>query len=864
MPTMAEVRQKYPQYDDMSDTDLASALHKKFYSDMPVEEFNAKIGLRAEASRPDDHGLARRQAMSPAEKAISPITELPRNIREASTEATHQVGRGVEQLVSGFSKASGDLSQPGELGNLWEATKGAGNVALGALGAVAAPITGAYRSVIGQPVEDITGIPREYTEFAAQLATPGLGFTKLPSAPGTIPRGPMIRPAEPPPPPAAAEAAARLNEAGLPADVPRAVTGSRAEQATGQYLSNAPYAGAPVSEAIHATLPRQLEAARDTVAAEHGAGTGTNVANRVRTTLEEQAAAETRAATEAAQRADAEALAEFQRSTASREAAIAQREQQSTQAAQQAVGPELHPQDMGEVVINRTRVAHDAAEARKNALYEEAGNLDARISDRANAQLYNRVDLGIGREGLDLRNVEATGASRSMMDRLREFTDQARQRPPLAPVGQSIQEVEQLRQNLNFLARGASNDADRHAAQRIMHHFDEWYGNAAENHLMPGSDPRAAQAMLDARAANRDWRTRFGYNSRDDADKLINKIVRGEEDQHTGPVGVSNALTTGGDKAGPLYRRVIEATGNDADVAQSIRSGTWNRLTRDAEGNPLPPEAVRKNVITHLHGKGRDVAERVFTQGQRDLMRAHADTVVETAAQRKAAAAEAKATTPEPTKVVPGPIRQLTEQVIGGKTSDEALFNTLHGYAKKGGDVKALARVMQQLPAEMRGDLAGAFVRELGVAPGTKQFSLDHFANQWATLTPQAKAVLFGNAGPHVTALNDIATIARELKVVKGRFGNPSGTAQNTLFGLLIGALGTQSPKAAATLVGAGVGGRLLGRYLANPAGASSIRKYAIAVERANREASPANMAAVKMTQRNLANTARTLGAIHQ
>jgi hypothetical protein len=76
--------------------------------------------------------------------------------------------------------------------------------------------------------------------------------------------------------------------------------------------------------------------------------------------------------------------------------------------------------------------------------------------------------------------------------------------------------------------------------------------------------------------------------------------------------------------------------------------------------------------------------------------------------------------------------------------------------------------------------------------------------------------------------------------------------------------LSTQSPKAAATLVGAGVGGRLLGKYLANPAGASSIRKYAIAVERANREATPANMAAVKMTQRNLANTARTLGAIHQ
>jgi hypothetical protein len=47
MPTIAEVRQKFPQYEDMSDDALASALHKKFYSDMPETEFRQKIGLAA-------------------------------------------------------------------------------------------------------------------------------------------------------------------------------------------------------------------------------------------------------------------------------------------------------------------------------------------------------------------------------------------------------------------------------------------------------------------------------------------------------------------------------------------------------------------------------------------------------------------------------------------------------------------------------------------------------------------------------------------------------------------------------------------------------------------------------------------------
>ncbi|WP_426238182.1 hypothetical protein [Pararhizobium sp. DWP1-1-3] len=45
MPTIKEVRAQYPQYDDMSDQQLADALHTKFYSDMPRADFNAKIGM---------------------------------------------------------------------------------------------------------------------------------------------------------------------------------------------------------------------------------------------------------------------------------------------------------------------------------------------------------------------------------------------------------------------------------------------------------------------------------------------------------------------------------------------------------------------------------------------------------------------------------------------------------------------------------------------------------------------------------------------------------------------------------------------------------------------------------------------------
>lgn len=42
---ISDIRAKYPQYQDLSDQQLADALHAKFYSDMPRAEFDSKIGL---------------------------------------------------------------------------------------------------------------------------------------------------------------------------------------------------------------------------------------------------------------------------------------------------------------------------------------------------------------------------------------------------------------------------------------------------------------------------------------------------------------------------------------------------------------------------------------------------------------------------------------------------------------------------------------------------------------------------------------------------------------------------------------------------------------------------------------------------
>lgn len=105
MPSIAEIRQKYPQYQDMSDTDLAGALHQKFYSDMPAEEFNAKLGIEkpepasapaAEPSHGDGRGVLRR------------VDDMVRGIADTATFGfADEIAAGLG-AVTGMGSAGGN------------------------------------------------------------------------------------------------------------------------------------------------------------------------------------------------------------------------------------------------------------------------------------------------------------------------------------------------------------------------------------------------------------------------------------------------------------------------------------------------------------------------------------------------------------------------------------------------------------------------------------------------------------------------------------------------------------------------------------------------------------------------------------
>lgn len=1053
MPDGAQV--SFP--DDMQPDQIRSMILQKFPD-------AAKSASSAEAP---DHGLSERQKLSPIEKALSPITSYPETYNHMNRESRDQMSRGAGQLASG-------VFGHGLAGDVPEFVSGVGNVALGALGYVASPINAAYRSVMGQPVEDVTGIPREYTEFAAQLATPGIGLSRLPGKPGAPVNPSEYRPASEvyaERPPAVGtdvlQAQERLREAGYPVDVPRSITSdSVSVQRSGEHLSNVPFVGDPLKKAFHERVPQQMEVARDAVAAEYGAGTGPNAAHRAGNVLKDAATAETRAATDAARSGDDAVLAAHQRAADDTVRQIGEFEGQSLERARAAVG-DMSPQDMGQALIERLRQSERAAHANKERLYGVASQSDGAID--ANAVRSLRADVGkaldeggavvdpvltpaasrmmaeldnaplrvsgdmarrqpvdkaavsrpklapdappagtqeqslleflaskgglgpdaelgaigaerhtVGVEGLGRRKLVrqggmpldsareaaeeagyfrgqngATTTPRELLDaidaeirgqkRYREGAEgytskretaarsereqhefevynrginedltaaghgglgsEVKQRavqlmknerldadsavekafrqleqedaaigggfPGNRPAGSSgpavvsMQSLEQTRKRLNAFSRAATNDADRNASRLVIREFDKRLGDAFDNALFSGSD-EALQSYRAARAANTEWRQRFGFNARDDADRIINRVVTGEvtpQELSNYIVGASRVGANG--VSSRLLTRLREATGNDPDVMQSVRGGVWNRLSNVTEGaTAKAPEKVASGIHEFLNGPGRALARELYTPEQQGILRAYADTLRRGQTARELTVEVAKNTKPGATVVEKGPMQRLADRVLGGgQKSDEALYQTISGYTQKGGDIKALAGLLRELPQDMKGDVAASLVRGLG-KNRAGQFTIDQFATQWANITPQAKAVLFGNAGPHVTALNDIAIIAQRMKDVKSRYGNPSGTAQNSIFaaimGLVGGTVGVGAAAGTAALSGAGYVGA---KVLASPAGASSLAKHAKAIEREAAAPTRQNQAAVSMTERNLINTVKSLAA---
>jgi len=174
MPTIADIRQKYPQYADVPDVQLADALHAKFYSDMPKGDFYKSINLGG-ASRipgsitglpsPPPPTLSDRilgtletipaMASSAVAMPVSAAAQLASDIYSGKRDVNQTTAKGIQQAMTYQPRFETGQQLTQAIG---EATSGMVGVPMGTLqsvGALGGPAVNQLRATV-QPTVSAT------------------------------------------------------------------------------------------------------------------------------------------------------------------------------------------------------------------------------------------------------------------------------------------------------------------------------------------------------------------------------------------------------------------------------------------------------------------------------------------------------------------------------------------------------------------------------------------------------------------------------------------------------------------------------------------------------------------------------------
>lgn len=133
---------------------------------MPVFELEAN-GKTFDVDAPSiDHAVAAFQ-----KETASPQGYFATQ-RQMAGEGYEQATKGFSQIGSAWKSASEHPDEAQHQENIRDMVGGLGNAAAGSVNYVTSPINAGLRTAVGEPLEKLTGIPKEYSEFAASMLLP--------------------------------------------------------------------------------------------------------------------------------------------------------------------------------------------------------------------------------------------------------------------------------------------------------------------------------------------------------------------------------------------------------------------------------------------------------------------------------------------------------------------------------------------------------------------------------------------------------------------------------------------------------------------------------------------------------------------
>lgn len=530
-------------------------------SDNSKSAFDPDAYLGADAPEPADHGLSERQKLSPVGKALNPITNYPETYRRMRNEALDQASEGIHQA------AHPDVSKGAlESNTLWDIGAGAAKTAAGAAGYVLSPATAAYRSLLGQPVEDITGIPREYTEFAAQLATPYLGIT----GPKTAPKIPPPKPVLPPDP-----FGVTLTEGERTGDL----AARQAEQAALRGQAGKP-AQEHAEEFFNEQRPQQLEQAKTDVTKALDTGNQTLAEN------------------------PAEAANIVQQSV-QKEAARSKQAVTSLYDQAKALPGEIHADTF-----------RDMPQGIKTDLSRQPDSVIIDDGTPVSSRMIKYLDDQIGQLNITNRASPTPNPSAQQINGV-----------TLEGVEQWRKNLSRMRGDA--LASYGTNASDARAANAIINDFDRRIGDAVNSGAFRG-DPRAVDLFNQARAAHSERMKIYGNDPAGrKIQAILGDAARGKDPASLNDVAnfiYSSSGTSPNSLNVAVAKRLKTILGEDSPEWAAVRQGLFHRLVSTAEGAAdRGPAAIANRLSEFVNGKGSDLSGVVFTPAQKNLLNKYAD-----------------------------------------------------------------------------------------------------------------------------------------------------------------------------------------------------------------------------------------------
>lgn len=236
---------------------------------------------------------------------------------------------------------------------------------------------------------------------------------------------------------------------------------------------------------------------------------------------------------------------------------------------------------------------------------------------------------------------EITPVALQMMNKINQFSQKAKPKEPFMPTPDvktianvPIKELEAFRRQLGQLAKNTTNASDSRAATQIMQSFDDWLEKSIDDSLIVG-EATDLETLKEARSFFKQYAKKFrekGGRSIDaQAQKLITKMLDPNINANDalalffgrGRIGETSVQTA-------VLKKLQSIFKDDPEALTMFRQTALLRLVQDKQNNMLSSKQMVNRIDDLLTGGGKEFAEVLLNDSQRDTLKAFRNSVSRT------------------------------------------------------------------------------------------------------------------------------------------------------------------------------------------------------------------------------------------